>query len=43
MALGRHELASHVGRFGEAARDAKALLAADSPESELSPYVYAMF
>ncbi len=43
QALGRHELAAHAHRFGEAAGAAQAVLAADSPDSELSPYVYAMF
>lgn len=43
QALGRHELAAQAGRFGEAASAAQALLAADAPEAELSPYVYAMF
>lgn len=43
QALGRHELAAQAGRFGEAASAAQALLAADVPEAELSPYVYAMF
>lgn len=42
-ALGRHELAAQAGRFGDAARAAQALLAAQAPESELNPYVYAMF
>lgn len=42
-ALGRHELAAQAARFAEAASAAQALLAADAPESELSPYVYAMF
>lgn len=42
-ALGRHELAAQAARFGEAASAAQAVLAADSPESALSPYVYAMF
>jgi hypothetical protein len=43
QALGRHELAAQAARFGAAARAAQALLAADAPEAELSPYVYAMF
>jgi hypothetical protein len=42
-ALGRHELAGQAGRFGAAASAAQALLAAQAPESELNPYVYAMF
>ena len=41
--LGRHELAAQAGQFADAARAAKAALAGDSPEAELSPYVYAMF
>jgi hypothetical protein len=43
QALGRHELAAHAARFGTAASFAKALLATNAPEAELSPYVYAMF
>ncbi|HEU4374782.1 MAG TPA: hypothetical protein VFS02_14890 [Telluria sp.] len=43
QALGRHELAAHAARFGAAASAAQALLAADAPDAELSPYVYAMF
>lgn len=43
QALGRHELAAQAARFGDAANAAKALLAADAPDAELSPYVYAMF
>ncbi len=43
QALGRHELAAQAARFGAAASAAQALLAADAPEAELSPYVYAMF
>lgn len=43
QALGRHELAAQAGRFGDAASAAKALLATDAPDAELSPYVYAMF
>jgi hypothetical protein len=43
QALGRHELAAQASRFAAAASAAKALMAADAPESELSPYVYAMF
>lgn len=42
-ALGRHDLAAQVASFGAAARAARALLAEDAPEAELSPYVYAMF
>lgn len=42
-ALGRHELAAQASHFGDAASAAKALLAADAPGAELSPYVYAMF
>lgn len=42
-ALGRHELAAQAGRFGAAAAEAQALMAADTPEGEVSPYVYAMF
>ena len=42
-ALGRYELAAQAARFGEAASAAQAVLAADSPETELSPHVYAMF
>jgi hypothetical protein len=41
--LGRHELAAQAGRFGEAASQAQALLAAEAPEADLSPYLYAMF
>lgn len=43
QALGRHDLAAQVARFGDAARAAQALLAAEAPEAELNPYVYAMF
>jgi hypothetical protein len=43
QALGRHELAAQAARFGAAAGAAQALMAAESDESELSPYVYAMF
>lgn len=43
QALGRHELAAQATHFGAAASVAKALLSADAPETELSPYVYAMF
>lgn len=43
QALGRHELAAQAARFGDAASAAKALLATDAAEAELSPYVYAMF
>jgi hypothetical protein len=43
QALGRHELAAQAACFAAAAGAAKALLAADAPEAELSPYVYAMF
>ena len=43
QALGRHELAAQAQRFGAAAAAAQALMAADAPEAELSPYVYAMF
>ena len=42
-ALGRHELAAQAARFSAAASAAQALLAAEAPEAELNPYVYAMF
>jgi hypothetical protein len=41
--LGRHELAANAGRFGDAAGKAQDLLAAEAPEADLSPYLYAMF
>jgi hypothetical protein len=41
--LGRHDLAAQVVHFGNAARAAQALLAAEAPAAELNPYVYAMF
>lgn len=43
QALGRHELAAQAAQFGAVARAARALLAAQAPEAELNPYVYAMF
>lgn len=43
QALGRHELAEQAERFGAAAGTAKALLATDAPEAELSPHIYVMF
>lgn len=43
QALGRDDLAASAARFGAAADAAQALMAADAPEAEVSPYVYAMF
>ena len=42
-ALGRHELVSHVARFGEAAQTAQNVLRSARADPDLPPYVYAMF